>query len=312
MRLVFMGTPEFAVPTLQGLISSAHEVVGVVTQPDRPKGRGRVLSPPPVKAAALAAGLPVLQPLRMDDPEFLAALSSWRADCFVVVAFRILPPAVYEMPPRGTFNLHTSLLPKYRGAAPMQWAIMNGETETGLTTFLLDRSVDTGAILLQERMEIGPEETLGELHDRMAQAGVTLVLQTVDGLAAGTLQPRTQEGETCTAPKIGPQHWVIDWHRPGRTLVNQIRGLSPSPGAATTWQGKRLKIYRAVVDASVTEEPQRVGTVLSATPEGIVVQVGDGAVRIQDLQAEGRKRMAVDAFLRGCDLKAGDRLGEAD
>jgi len=306
MRLVFMGTPDFAVPSFKALLDSDHTVVAAVTQPDRPKGRGRKLSASAVKEAALAAGVPVFQPESMKDPQFLSALKQLNADCFVVVAFRILPPAVYEMPERGTFNLHTSLLPRYRGAAPMQWALINGDTETGLTTFLLDRRVDTGAILLQERLPIGPEETLGELHDRMATLGAALVLKTVQGVCDRVLTPQPQVGETSSAPKIEAHHSDLDWSWSAEKIVNRVRGLSPTPAAKTIWHGKRLKIYRAGITSMDSTGNALPGTLLEVCPEGLVVQAGAGCVRITELQMEGRKRMNTDAFLRGCALQKGD------
>ncbi|MCK5145443.1 methionyl-tRNA formyltransferase [bacterium] len=307
MKIVFMGTPDFAVPTLKGLLKSKHEVVAVVTQPDRPKGRGRKLAQPPIKEAGLAAGVPVLQPLSMKDPTFLEELHALNADCFIVVAFRILPSCVYEMPPMGTFNLHTSLLPQYRGAAPMQWAIMNGEIETGLTTFMLDRRVDTGAILMQKKVEIFPDDTLGSLHDRMSALGVELVLETLNGLEDNCLEPLQQSGDISQAPKILPEHTLIKWDWPVEKIINRIRGLSPIPGAMTYWKGLRLKFYKGLSISEPAGNSAHIpGTVLSISGKGLIIKATTGCVNITELQLEGKKRMDIEAFSRGCSMQYGD------
>jgi len=308
MRLIFMGTPQFAVPTLRLLLKSGHEVVGVVTKPDRPKGRGRHVSPPPVKIEAVKHGLPVLQPADLKDSKFLTDLKNFRAECFVVVAFVILPPEVFKMPPRGTVNLHASLLPKYRGAAPIQWAIINGEKETGLTTFYIEEKVDTGKILFQERVKIGKEETAGQLHDRLAEIGAGLLLKTLDAIEEGRARPIQQRGIPTRAPKIEKDDCRIDWNMSCEKVVNLIRGLSPTPGAFTDWEGKRLKIIRArAVDVRerLSEVP---GSVVEISDEGIAVAAGKGVVLITELQLQGRKRLGVREFLLGKKIDPGTRF----
>ncbi len=308
MRLIFMGTPQFAVPTLRLLLKSGHEVVGVVTKPDRPKGRGRHVSPPPVKIEAVKHGLPVLQPADLKDSKFLTDLKNFRAECFVVVAFVILPPEVFKMPPRGTVNLHASLLPKYRGAAPIQWAIINGEKETGLTTFYIEEKVDTGKILFQERVKIGKEETAGQLHDRLAEIGAGLLLKTLDAIEEGRARPIQQRGIPTRAPKIEKDDCRIDWNMSCEKVVNLIRGLSPTPGAFTDWEGKRLKIIRArAVDVRerLSEVP---GSVVEISDEGIAVAAGKGVVLITELQLQGRKRLGVREFLLGQKIDPGTRF----
>jgi len=308
MRLIFMGTPQFAVPTLRLLLKSGHEVVGVVTKPDRPKGRGRHVSPPPVKIEAVKHGLPVLQPADLKDSKFLTDLKNFRAECFVVVAFVILPPEVFKMPPRGTVNLHASLLPKYRGAAPIQWAIINGEKETGLTTFYIEEKVDTGKILFQERVKIGKEETAGQLHDRLAEIGAGLLLKTLDAIEEGRVRPVPQRGIPTRAPKIEKDDCRIDWNMSCEKVVNLIRGLSPTPGAFTDWEGKRLKIIRArAVDVRerLSEVP---GSVVEISDEGIAVAAGKGVVLITELQLQGRKRLGVREFLLGQKIDPGTRF----
>ncbi len=303
-----MGTPDFAVPSLNRLSGSSHEIVGVVTVPDKPRGRGQKMQPSAVKMRALELGLPVFQPEKLRDRTFIETLKLWQADCFIVVAFRILPPEVFRLPPKGTVNLHSSLLPKYRGAAPIQWALMNGETETGVTTFLIDEKVDTGEILLQTRVPILQDDDAGSLHDKLAERGANLILETVDGLESGSLHPTPQQGMATPAPKILPEHGHIDWAKPAETIVNQIRALSPYPGAYTTWLGRRIKLFGVTVqiqDVTVHSVP---GTILNIVDEGIQVQTGSESLVVRALQLEGKKRMDVAAFLRGADLKSGQRF----
>lgn len=309
MRLVFMGTPDFAVPSLDRLAASSHSIVGVVTVPDKPRGRGQTMQPSAVKIRALELGLPILQPEKLRDSAFIEALESWQADCFIVVAFRILPPEVFRLPSKGTVNLHSSLLPKYRGAAPIQWALMNGETETGVTTFLIDEKVDTGEILLQARVPISQDDDAGSLHDKLSERGANLILETADGLEAGSLHPAPQQGTATPAPKILPEHGLIDWSKPAETIVNQIRALSPYPGAYTSWQGRRMKLFDTLVqiqDSAIRTDP---GTILKTGEEGIQIQTGSEALLVRSVQLEGKKRMDSGAFLRGADLKAGQRFG---
>jgi methionyl-tRNA formyltransferase len=302
-----MGTPEFAVPSFLALLDAGYSVAAAVTAPDRPRGRGLHVLPTPVKSVALGRGIPVLEPPALRDPAFAADLRALGADLFVVVAFRILPVEVFTLPPLGSFNLHASLLPKYRGAAPINWAIINGETETGVTTFFLREKVDTGAMLLQRRVPIGPDDDAGALHDRLAQVGAEVVLGTVRAIERGEAVPLQQDDAGATpAPKIFRDDCRIRWDAPAAAVVNRIRGLSPSPGAFTTHAGRVLKIFRAV----------RTDTHGSSAPGVVVVEegrimagTGEGAVELRELQQEGRKRMGAGEFLRGYPLASGDRLG---
>jgi methionyl-tRNA formyltransferase len=305
MRIVFMGTPEFAVRSLQKLHQSSHHLVGVVTQPDRPKGRGRQLAASPVKQEAMHLGLPIFQPERLKDPEFLDWLKARNADCFIVVGFRILPPEVFEIPPKGTVNLHASLLPKYRGAAPIQWALINGEKKTGVSTFFIERKVDTGDLILQEGIPIGPDETAGQLHDRLAEVGADLLVKTADLVDQGPVRRIPQEGTPTPAPKILPENCQIDWTLPAERIVNLIRGLSPIPGAFTRWDEKRLKILRASSDKTSVSQLSKPGRVAVAAGGDIIVEAGTGSVRIHELQIEGKKRMEAKEFLRGRSLAVG-------
>jgi methionyl-tRNA formyltransferase len=300
-----MGTPEFAVATLEALIASRHQVVGVVTAPDRPAGRGQQLRPSPVKQAALAHSLPLAQPEKLRDPAFLAQLTSWQPDLIVVVAFRMLPQAVWALPRLGTLNLHASLLPDYRGAAPINWAIIRGETRTGLTTFLIDHQIDTGDLLLQTELEISPNQTAGELHDQMMVAGAALVVQTADGLADQTLRPQPQNPRLArnTAPKIHKDDCRIDWHQPAAQVRNLIRGLSPYPAAWTLLDGEICKIYAAELGDGVGSPAWPAESPASGTAhlagDALWVATTDGWLRVTELQPQGRKRMTAADFLRG-------------
>ena len=307
MRLVFMGTPEFAVPSLNRLVESKHDVIGVVTVPDKPAGRGLKERPSAVKQAASDLDLPVLQPEKLKDPGFLSALRDWQADCYAVVAFRILPVDVFGIPRLGTVNLHTSLLPKYRGAAPIQWALMNGDSETGVTTFLIDRRVDTGNILMQKRIAIQPDEDAGSLHDKLAEAGADLLVQTMDKLEASTIEPRPQKGEATPAPKIIRVHCRIDWSDSNEKIRDQIRALSPMPGAFTGLNGKRMKLFETDLQSGADSRHPS-GSILKADDSGILVQCGTGRLLVHELQLEGKKRMRVSEFLRGNTIKTGDRF----
>jgi methionyl-tRNA formyltransferase len=307
MRVVFMGTPDFARVSLEKLLESKHEVTGVVTVPDKPQGRGLKVKPSPVKQVALQHGLPVLQPDSLKDESFLGELKKWPADIFVVVAFRILPPVVFNMPPKGTVNVHASLLPKYRGAAPINWAIINGETETGVTTMLINERVDEGNILLQEKVAISENMTAGELHDVLAEVGAQLLLQTLDGLENDTLQPQKQdESQVSKAPKITKELCHLHFDRPAREVHNWIRGLSPYPGAFAYWQGKTLKIFRSQpIKADYDQAP---GTIVKVLKNCFTVQCAEGAVDIFEVQIQGKKRMSVEAFLNGYDVEEGQQL----
>src|SRR5512145_1268077 len=309
MRLVFMGTPEFASASLEALLKSDNSVVGVVTQPDRPKGRKQVLTPSPVKLIAQREQIPLLQPLRMKDPEFLHALIEWNPDLIAVAAFgRILPPAILSLPPKGCINVHGSLLPKYRGAGPIQWAIINGEKETGITTMLMDEGMDTGAILLQESIPITPEDTAGSLSPRMAELGGRLLIETIARLKAGTLLPKPQDSSQATlAPLLKKEDGAINWALPAVALANRIRGLSPWPGAYTHLTGgDRWTIWRALVlPGPVTEPP---GTIVAATTQAIHVATGEGILAVTELQPANGRRMAVSQYLTGHPVIVGARL----
>ena len=310
MRLVFMGTPDFASASLEALLRSDNSVVGVVTQPDRPKGRGQTLTPSPVKLLAQRAQIPLLQPLKMKDPEFLQALAGWKPDLIAVAAFgRILPPMILSLPPHGCINVHGSLLPKYRGAGPIQWAIINGETETGITTMLMDEGMDTGAMLLQEAMPITPDDTVETLSPRLAELGGRLLVETITRLKAGTLVPRPQDASQATlAPLLNKEDGVIDWTLPATALANRVRGLSPWPGAyTTTTGGDRWTIWRAQALPGPVAIPP--GIVVAVTTKAIHVATGEGVLAVTELQPANSRRMAVSQYLAGHPVVVGERLG---
>ena len=308
MKLVFMGTPEFAVPSLKTLVDSEHEVVGVVTVPDKPAGRGQKLRPSAVKLAALEGGLPVLQPEKLKDERFVAELSSWGADLFVVVAFRILPEIVFDMPPQGAINLHASLLPKYRGAAPINWALIHGEKESGVTTFYIEKRVDTGEILLQKSVSVPENMTAGELHDQLARLGAEVVLQTVNGIAANRLKPQKQVGEITLAPKLTKELEKIDWRQSVQELHNLVRGLSPFPASSAKFRGKLIKILRTVKSAT-NDHDVTPGSIVGFSKNGpIDVQTGDGVLSILRVKPEGKKAMSAGDFMRGAHLEIGERF----
>ena len=309
IRIVFMGTPDFAVESLQALVENGYQVVGVITAPDKPAGRGRQMTESAVKMYAVENGLYVLQPEKLKNPEFLAELESLKADLQIVVAFRMLPEVVWNMPPLGTFNLHASLLPQYRGAAPLNWAIINGEKETGVTTFLLDQEIDTGRIIFQERIDIGENDSVGDLHDRMMLLGASLVLKTVEALAQGRAQAVEQTalmdtpGTIKHAPKIFKDNCRIDWTRDTESVRNLIRGLSPYPGAWTelihqdTSEILTAKIYSALHDNNYL--PGAPGTLLSDGKTFLKIACIDGWLSITDIQLSGKKRMKIEELLRG-------------
>jgi len=300
LRIVFMGTPEFAVASLDALLKGGCRIVGVLTAPDKPAGRGMQLTESAVKKYAREKGLHILQPEKLKNPEFLEALRSLQADLQVVVAFRMLPEAVWNMPPMGTINLHGSLLPQYRGAAPINWAVINGDKETGVTTFKLQHDIDTGDILLQERFPIGDKETAGEVHDRMKEIGAALLLKTVIGLAEGTLREIPQEGSAVPlrhAPKIFTETGRIDWSKPVTEVYNLIRGLSPFPGSFTYLNGKLLKIYRA--DKEVRTPSVAPGEIDTDKKTYLKFACPDGFILLEEIQLEGKKKMKIEDFLRG-------------
>jgi len=310
MRIVFMGTPDFAIPSLKTLVQSQHNVVAVVTVPDKPAGRGNKLRPSAVKTFAMNHGLPVLQPENLRDETFLKSLEKFQADLFVVVAFRILPVEVFTMPPKGTVNLHASLLPAYRGAAPINWALINGEKETGVTTFYIEEKVDTGEILLQRRVPISEDMTAGELHDFLAQVGAEVLLETVDGIEQGTLKPIPQQGQVTKAPKITKELREIDWSKDAWSLHNLIRGLSPVPGSYTFFRQKILKILKTTVKDfdTVTESPP--GTIISANKNGpMEIQTGRGVLQLLQIQPADKRAMTASEFIRGYRVEPGEQLG---
>jgi methionyl-tRNA formyltransferase len=325
MRVLFYGTPEFALPTLEALLRH-HDVVAAVTQPDRPAGRGQRLLPPPVKQRAVAAGVPVLQPERLREPGWPERLAAFAADIAVVVAFgQILPAAVLDVPRRGSINVHASLLPRYRGAAPIAWALIRGEAETGITTFQMDAGMDTGAILLQRALPIAPEETAGELAGRLAPLGAEVLLETLERL--DTLTPRPQDGSLATlAPRLEKEDGWLRWERPARDLVNLIRGVNPWPGAVCLAGGTRLTIWRAralVVGAEASPGPVAApaaapagappavpGTLVAVAPGALAVATGQGLLVPVEVQPESRRPVAWEAYLRGARLGPGARLPE--
>jgi methionyl-tRNA formyltransferase len=299
MRIVFFGTPDFAVASLEALIRDQQEIVAVVTAPDKPAGRGMQLQASPVKQCALTHHIPVWQPEKLKAPEFVAQLQDAQADLFVVVAFRMLPEVVWNMPPLGTINVHGSLLPQYRGAAPIHWAVMNGEKETGVTTFRLQHAIDTGDILLQEKLPIGPTETTGELYERMMHAGAALLVKTLHALQEGSITPQAQnlDVETKHAPKLTKQHGLIDWSKTSFAILNQIRGLAPMPSAYTFLNNKQLKIHQA----DCAEEGSNLipGTIKTDHKTYCWVACADAWLNLDEIQLEGKKRMPIADFLRG-------------
>jgi methionyl-tRNA formyltransferase len=308
-RILFMGTPAFAVPALSGLVKHGYPIIGVVTQPDRPQGRGRATAPSPVKVLADDLGLTVFQPEKVRHPSFLATFRNLAPDLVIVAAFgQILPKEIILSPGLGCINIHPSLLPKYRGAAPINWALIRGEEKTGVTIMRMDEGVDSGAILLQEETPIGPSETYGMLHDRLAKMGAELLLIALAMQQADTLQPKPQDDRVATtAPRLGREDGLIHWENDYRSIVSLIRGLSPTPCAYTHFAEKQLKVFMAAAETgAVTEAP---GTVVGETAAGLRVAAGNGYVLLQELQLEGKKRMTFNDFLRGVRIAPGQVLG---
>ncbi|WP_321287742.1 methionyl-tRNA formyltransferase [uncultured Sunxiuqinia sp.] len=305
LRIVFMGTPDFAVASLKALVENDYQVVGVITPPDKPAGRGRKLHESAVKQYAVEKGLYVMQPPKLKNPEFIEELKSLNADLQVVVAFRMLPEVVWDMPRLGTFNLHGSLLPQYRGAAPLNWAVMNGDKETGVTTFLLSHEIDTGAILFNEKTPIGTNDTVGDIHDRLMGIGAGLVLKTVDALAKGAYsaveQDEIQVNELKPAPKIFKDDCRIEWNKPAEEIRNQIRGLSPYPAAWTELEDEAGKSYSMKIYFANFGEPAdvRPGTIDSDDKTYLKIATSDKWLIVTDLQLSGKKRMKTEDFLRG-------------
>ena len=320
MRIVFMGTPDFSVPALKALVEAGHQVIAVVTQPDKPKGRGKEVQMTPVKIQAMEYGIPVYQPAKVREASFVEVLKGLEADVYVVIAFgQILPKAVLELPKYGCINIHASLLPKYRGAAPIQWCVIDGERETGITTMMMDVGLDTGDMLEKAVIPIEEKETGGSLHDKLSMAGGDLILSTLKKLEEGTLvrTPQTDEG-TCYAKMLTKSLGDIDWNQGAVSIERLIRGLNPWPSAYTVWNGKTIKIWAADVIAGreaaeflsesgvPAETGTAPGTVVCSDKRGLVVCTGGGLLSIRELQMEGKKRMDTPAFLRGYPIPAGD------
>ncbi|PKP33894.1 MAG: methionyl-tRNA formyltransferase [Bacteroidetes bacterium HGW-Bacteroidetes-17] len=313
-RIIFMGTPEFAVPSLDILIKNGFDVSAVITAPDKPSGRGRMLSESAIKAYALANSIPILQPTNLKDPEFINDLKKLNADLQVVVAFRMLPERVWAMPKLGTFNLHASLLPNYRGAAPINWAIINGETETGVSTFFLNKDIDTGSIIFQEKVKIQKNETAGELHDTLMMDGASLVLKTVNAIISGefTLTEQTLKKEEIkllkTAPKIFKEYTRINWEKPAKNILNLINGLSPYPTAYTMIKSEemdavQLKIFKA--EMINTDHQIEIGKIRCDGKSKMEIACAEGMILLREVQLSGKKRMKIEEFLRGFSIKEG-------
>ena len=310
MRIIFMGTPDFSVGTLEALVEAGHEVVLAVTQPDQPKGRGKEMQFTPVKECALRHGLPVFQPKKVRDPECVEELKKYQADVCVVIAFgQILPKEILEMTPYGCINVHASLLPSYRGAAPIQWAVIRGEKISGVTTMQMDEGLDTGDMLEKTEIILDEKETGGSLHDKLAEAGAKLCVHTLDKLVQGDLTPQKQgESPTEYARMLDKKLGDINWEQSAVEIERLIRGLNPWPSAYTDWNGKTMKIWEA--DAVPGENTEKApGTITDVTKDDFAVQTGDGQLRVRALQIPGKKRMEADAFLRGYQVKVGEHLG---
>jgi len=306
MKIIFFGTPEFAIPSLRMILQEGYEVAAVATAPDKPGGRGQKILSPPVKEYAIQKSIPILQPRNLRDQTFIDELKNIAPDVMVVVAYRILPPEVFTIPQRGAFNLHASLLPKYRGAAPINWAIIRGEKETGVTTFFLEEKVDTGNIILQARCPIGEQETAGDLHDKLAEIGSEVVLHTIGLIEQGKAKPIPQDNSlVSSAPKLTRETGLIDWTADATSVHNLVRGLSPVPAAYTYLGDSMLKLYRtSIIDITVSDNP---GTIMKADAE-LHIATGKGVIKILELQKEGKKRMDAASFLRGTQFTPGQRL----
>lgn len=320
MRLVFMGTPDFSVPALRALVSGGYEVVGVFTQPDRPAGRGKKLKPSPVKVAAEELGLSVFQPEKIKTPEVIQHLRALAPDSIIVVAYgQVLSKDILQLPSKGCINVHASLLPAYRGAAPIHWAVMKGETRTGVTTMLMDGGLDTGDMLLKREVMISNEATTGEIQDKLAVLGGELILETLNALEKGGLIPIPQTGESNYAPLLKREHERLDWSRRAAELHHQIRGLNPWPGAFTTFRGENLKVWRSTPFLqsekdletedflkSSTGDP---GQIIQVLGEGLLVHTGEGVIRILEVQLAGKRAMSARDFFNGRHGQVGEKLG---
>lgn len=309
MKIVFMGTPDFAVPALEALVKGGHQVIAVVTQPDKPKGRGKGMAMPPVKEKAMEFNIPVYQPVKVREEGFFQQLRELSPEVIVVAAFgQILPKAILDLPRYGCINIHASLLPKYRGAAPIQWAIINGEKETGVTTMMMDTGLDTGDMLEKTVVPIEEEETAQSLSDKLSAAGGPLILSTLKKVEEGTLTRTPQrDEESCYAKILQKTLGRIDWNREAEHIERLIRGLNPWPSAYTTLNGKSLKLWKA--KALLEEYPGEAGQVVKAVGNELLIKTGKGTLKAEALQLEGKKRMEADAFLRGCPIEEGTRLG---
>lgn len=304
MKIVFMGTPDFAVPCLEALIKSGYDVCGVFTQPDKPKGRGYALAPPPVKVTALENNIPVYQPTTLKDGEALTILNELSPDCIVVVAYgKILPKDILDLPRYGCINVHASLLPKYRGAAPIQWSVINGETETGVTTMYMDVGLDTGDMIMKKSCEIGENETAGQLHDKLSSLGAQLIVDTVKALEnSSATREKQDDSQSCYSPMLDKSLCRIDWNQTAQQVHNKVRGLSPWPVAVASINGKKVKIHQTVKCA----DSGTPGEIISLSP--LTVACGCGSVIINELQLEGKKRMDSGSFLNGHKLSIGDKF----
>lgn len=318
LRIVFFGTPDFAVESLDRLVKGGYNVVGVVTMPDKIGGRGNKVMQSAVKLYAVEHNLPLLQPEKLKDPEFVSQLRAWNADLQIVIAFRMMPEVVWAMPPLGTFNLHASLLPKYRGAAPINWAVMNGDTETGVTTFFLKQEIDTGDIIQQRKIEIAETDNVGVVHDKLMMLGADMVIETVDAILRDDVRPIPQDElcnkgmEATPAPKIFTETCHIDWGKPAKVVYNHIRGLSPYPAAWTELEDVNGKLHHAKIYETALPSGKPAGDIVGEAKSGAIssdgkrmsVMCGDGAwVEILSLQIAGKKRMTTEEFLRGFRMK---------
>jgi len=313
MNIIFMGTPQFAVVCLKTLYESGKNIVAVVTAPDKPVGRGHKVSPSPIKTEALKLGLLVLQPENLKEPDFLTTIDHLKADLMVIVAFRILPEILFSKATKGAVNLHGSLLPKYRGAAPINWAIINGESETGITTFFLKKKVDTGNIITQEKIKISPSMTAGELHDIMAKKGADLILETINKIESGKVKTFTQvESEVSLAPKIFPKDCLINFNQSVNRVHNFIRGLSPKPGAYTYYKNKRIHLFcSGTADDKIIKRD--IGSIIhTGNSSSLFIQCNPGILEIKEIKIEGKRRMHVEDFLRGHTLPADTIFGPSE
>lgn len=312
MKIVFMGTPEFAAICLKEILESSHQVTAVVSVADKPAGRGQKISRSAVAKLAVEKNLKLLQPEKLKDPEFISELESLNADAFVVVAFRMLPAEVWKIPKKGTFNLHASLLPQYRGAAPINWAIINGEKESGVTTFLIDDKIDTGNILLTDTVEIGPDENAGELHDKLAEIGKKLIIKTLDGLENDSISPKPQQtfDSLKPAPKIFREDCRIDWNQPIEKIHNLIRGLSPYPAAWTMiekdGESKMIKLFKGNFEK--VSNPDELHKTIDFEGNSMIIRLKNGIYKVEELQPEGKKRMNSTDFINGLHDKSGWRI----